>query len=80
MLLKVRRCALLQCSVSALSRLFLFPQSTGGEGEDEECLKNTINIVNAALRGAEDCEQFQSKNARQMLSQKLPWSALCSRC
>ena len=40
-----------------------FPQSTGGEGEDEECLKNTINIVNAALRGAEDCEQFQSKNA-----------------
>ena len=40
-----------------------FPQSTGGEGEDEECLQNTINIVNAALRGAEDCEQFQSKNA-----------------
>ena len=33
-----------------------FPQSTGGEGEDEECLRNTINIVNAALRGAEDCE------------------------
>ena len=37
-------------------------QSTGEEG-DAECLRNTISIVDAALQGAGDCEQFQSKNA-----------------
>ena len=49
------------------------------KGEEEECLRNTVNIVNAALEGAEDCEQFQSKTLKQTQLQKLPWSALCSR-
>ena len=51
------------CVLPLFASLALNSSTRISKGEEEECLRNTVNIVNAALEGAEDCEQFQSKNA-----------------